>query len=195
MGRRKLPVPRSRPDSHGGEARGQGFVGALPPWNDAPGLFGEPHRQLPGRNRRMFAVAAHARWRAPPSAPGFGRQRFGAGGPDAQCRLHADHIGQTVAHDAGTESAVSAITGIGQQDDGCDAGGKRRPDLIERDLWFCRVEPTFLGASRPESLAANFRFQSCCLRRVEIVALSLDAWSATVAIAAGRETNRRREIR
>ena len=31
MERRNFPVPRSRPYPHGGEARGQGFVGALSP--------------------------------------------------------------------------------------------------------------------------------------------------------------------
>src|SRR5271154_5137568 len=42
-------------------------------------LLGKPPRQRLGGNRDMFAVAAHARWRAAPPAPGFGR-RFGAGG-------------------------------------------------------------------------------------------------------------------
>ena len=97
MGRRNLPVPRSRPNPHGREARRQDFVRALPPWNDAPSLLGKPPRQCLGGNRDMFAVAAHARWRAASPAPGFGRQRFGAGGPDAQGRLHADHIGQPLA--------------------------------------------------------------------------------------------------
>src|SRR5271165_7355802 len=40
MGRRNLPVPRSRPNPHGREARRQDFVRALPPWNDAPSLLG-----------------------------------------------------------------------------------------------------------------------------------------------------------
>ena len=69
----------------------------------------------------MFAVAAHARWRAAPPAPGFGRQRFGAGGPDAQRRLHADYIGQTAGRDVGAERAVGAIPSVGQQDARSDA--------------------------------------------------------------------------
>src|SRR5208283_2497488 len=107
-----FPVPRSRPNPHGREARRQDFVRALPPWNDAPSLLGKPPRQGLGGNRDMFAVAAHARWRAVPPAPGFGR-RFGAGGPDAQRRLHADHIGQTAGRDAGAERAVGAIPSVG----------------------------------------------------------------------------------
>ena len=57
MGRRNLPVPRSRPNPHGREARRQDFVRALPPWNDAPSLLGKPPRQCLGGNRDMFAVA------------------------------------------------------------------------------------------------------------------------------------------
>ena len=90
----------------------------------------------------MFAVAAHARWRAAPPAPGFGRQRFDAGRPDAERRLHADHIGQTAGRDAGAECAVDAIPGVGQQDARSDTCCERRSDLSEGDLRFgpqCRV--------------------------------------------------------
>src|SRR5271163_2146170 len=120
----------------GREARRQDFVRALPPWNDAPSLLGKPPRQRLGGNRDMFAVAAHARWRAPPPAPGFGRQRFGAGGPDTQRRLYADHIGQTAGRDAGAERAIDAIPSVGQQDARSDACCQRGPDLSEGDLGF-----------------------------------------------------------
>jgi len=93
--RRSFPVSRSWSYPHRGEARGQGFVGAFPPRNDAPSLLGKPHRQCLGGNRRMFAVAPNARGRAAPPAPRLGRQRLHVRGPDAQCRLHARHIGQT----------------------------------------------------------------------------------------------------
>ena len=82
----------------------------------------------------MFAVAPNARWRAAPPAPGLGRQRLRVRRPDAQCRLHANHVGQTHGGDARAERAVSAVTGVGQQHPGRDAGRKRGPDLIERDL-------------------------------------------------------------
>ncbi len=82
----------------------------------------------------MFAVAPNARGRAAPPAPGLGWQRLRVRRPDAQCRLHAHHIGQTHGCDASTERAVNAVAGVGQQHPGRDAGFKRSPDLIERDL-------------------------------------------------------------
>jgi hypothetical protein len=63
-------------------------------------------------------------------------QRFGAGGPDAQRRLHADPIGQTAGRDAGAERAVGAIPSVGQQDARSDACGQRGPDLSEGALRF-----------------------------------------------------------
>ena len=83
----------------------------------------------------MPAVAAHARWRAASSAPGFGRQRFDARGPDAERRLHANHIGQTAGCYGGAERAIGAITGISQQDARSDARCEGGPDLSEGDLW------------------------------------------------------------
>ena len=62
--------------------------------------------------------------------------------PDAERRLHAHHIGQAVGRDARAERAVNAITGVGQQDPRRDAGRKRSPDLIERDLGFGRKRPS-----------------------------------------------------
>src|SRR5271166_3098208 len=58
MGRRNLPVPRSRPNPHGREARRQDFVRALPPWNDAPSLLGKPPREAssPGSWRKQGHV-------------------------------------------------------------------------------------------------------------------------------------------
>ena len=116
MGRRALPIARGRPYPHGGKARGQDFVGALSPRDDAPSLLGKPHRQFLGGDRRMFAVTPDARCRAAPSTPGFGRQRLHAGGPDAERRLHSDRIGQPQGRDARAERAVDPITGVGQQD-------------------------------------------------------------------------------
>ena len=57
-------------------------------------------------------------------------------GPDAQRRLHADHIGQTAGRDAGAERAVGAIPSVGQQDARSDACCQRGPDLSEGDLGF-----------------------------------------------------------
>ena len=114
MRRRTFPVARSWPYPHRGEARGQGFVGALPPWRDAPSLLGKAHRQPLDGSRRMFAIAPDARGRPALSAPGFGRQRFRIGAPDAERRLHAHHIGQTAGRNAGAERAVNAVTGVGQ---------------------------------------------------------------------------------
>ena len=86
----------------------------------------------------MPAVAAHARWRAASSAPGSGRQRFDARGPDAERRLHANHIGQTAGCYGGAERAIDAITGISQQDARSDARCEGGPDLSEGDLWLVR---------------------------------------------------------
>src|SRR6202007_3078978 len=61
MGRRPCPVARSWPYPHGGEPRGQGFVGALPPRRGAPSIRGKPYRQLLGANRRVIRVAPDAR--------------------------------------------------------------------------------------------------------------------------------------
>ena len=63
----------------------------------------------------MPAVAAKARWRAASPAPGFGRQWFDAKGPDAERRLHANHIGQAAGRNGGAERAVGAITGVTRQ--------------------------------------------------------------------------------
>ena len=84
----------------------------------------------------MLAVAAHTRWRAASSAPGFGRQRFDARRPDGQRRLHANHIGQTAGCYGGAERAVDPITGIGQHDARSDARCEGGSDLSEGDLRF-----------------------------------------------------------
>src|SRR5271157_346987 len=82
----------------------------------------------------VYVLPPVPRCSAAPPAPGFGRQRFGAGGPDAERRLHADHIGQTAGRDAGAERAVGAIPSVGQQDARSDACCQRGPDLSEGDL-------------------------------------------------------------
>jgi hypothetical protein len=51
MGRRNLPVPRSRPDPDGREARRLDFVGALPPLN-LPTADSNPHERVRPRSRR-----------------------------------------------------------------------------------------------------------------------------------------------
>src|SRR6516162_3545777 len=113
----------------------------------------------------MPAVAAKARWRAASSAPGFGRQWFDAKGPDAERRLHANHIGQAAGRNGGAERAVGAITGVTQQDarsDACCEGGS---DLSEGDLWFgpkCHVV-------RDTSLLAPGFVRSPIFRQIKLI--------------------------
>jgi hypothetical protein len=147
MGRRTFSVARGWPYPHGGEARGQDFIRALQPRHDAPSVLGKSLRQLLGGNRGMFAIAPDARWRATLSAPGFGRQRFRAGGPDAERRLHAHRIGQPDGRHAGAERAVDPVASLAQHDPARDAGRKRGLDLIERDLGF-GLEDQTLAAIR-----------------------------------------------
>ena len=77
--RRPLPVSRSWSYPHRGKARGQGFVGALPPPDDAPSLLGKPHRQRLGGN------SAHVRRRAERAMAG-GPARSRAWAPAAPCQ-------------------------------------------------------------------------------------------------------------
>jgi len=107
MGRRTFPVSRGRAYPHGDDARGQGFVGALSPWRDAPAKpSGEALHPLLGGNRRMFVIAPDAQRPATLSVPGFGLQRFRTGGPDAERRLDAHRIGQPHSRHTGAERAV-----------------------------------------------------------------------------------------
>src|SRR5277367_3370140 len=61
------------PYPNGGEARGQGLVGALAPSHGPPSLFGQFHRQRLGRNGLMFGVPPRARGLSPAPAPRLGR--------------------------------------------------------------------------------------------------------------------------
>src|SRR5271154_6389907 len=54
---RELAVSRGGPYPHGGEARGQGLVGALTPGHVSPGFFRQRRRQRLGRDRPMIGVA------------------------------------------------------------------------------------------------------------------------------------------
>src|SRR5271163_4707760 len=57
---RELAVSRGGPYPHGGEARGQGLVGALTPGHVSPGFFRQRRRQRLGRDRPMIGVAPRA---------------------------------------------------------------------------------------------------------------------------------------
>ena len=114
MRRHEFVVARRRPDPRGGEARRQRLARAFAPLDILPGLGGQAHRKLFGRNRPMIGVVSQTRRLAPPAAPGFGRQWLFAGRPDRQRRLHAHRIGQPQRRDASAEGPVAAVAGVGQ---------------------------------------------------------------------------------
>src|SRR6516164_1253806 len=82
----------------------------------------------------MIGVVSQARRLAPPAAPGLGRQWLFAGRPDRQRRLHAHRIEQPQRRDAGAESPVAAVAGVGQHDAPGHTVLYGGLDLGERDL-------------------------------------------------------------
>ena len=108
-----LRVSRGGPYPHGGEARGQGLVGAPTPGHVSPGFFRQRRRQRLGRDRPMIMHrAARREGLASASAPGFGRQRLHARRPDADRRRHGHRIDQPHLCDAGAESAIGPVSGV-----------------------------------------------------------------------------------
>ena len=135
MGCPNLPVPRSRPNPHGREREDK--------------ISLEPSRH--GTMRQASSGSLLARVLAETGTCSLSRrmrdggrprplQGLGGSGwrgrPDAQRRLHADHIGQTAGRDAEREHAVGAIPSVGQQDARSDACCQRGSYLSEGDLGF-----------------------------------------------------------
>jgi hypothetical protein len=71
-------IPVSRPNPHGGEARGQVRVGTFAPGERTLGLLRQFHGQCLDRNRLVTRLAAQPRWPYATTAPWLGRQRRGA---------------------------------------------------------------------------------------------------------------------
>jgi len=103
-----------RPDPHGGKARRERRVCAFPPGDRLPSLNRQAFGEIERRERLVIAIAPHPRGRTASPAPGLGRQRRLAGGPECGRGLDADHVEQTQSGQCCPEGGVHAIAGVGQ---------------------------------------------------------------------------------
>ena len=73
-------IARRRPDTHGGEARRQGLVGAFTPLDVVPGLGGQADRKVFRRDGSMLGVVSQSRGLAPRPLQGLGGKGSSPGG-------------------------------------------------------------------------------------------------------------------